>query len=101
MTRARLTLLLLGVLYVLSPVDLVPESALLLLGATPMSMTIDRPGRDAMLAVEAYRLGWRQLVHYNSRGTRFHGVGFGPSTDGLRIELYDNPGDYLGYTHPP
>jgi hypothetical protein len=28
-------------------------AALLLLGATPMSMTIDRPGRDAMLAVGA------------------------------------------------
>ena len=51
---------------------------------------------DARLAIEAYRLGWRHIVHYNSRGTRFHGVGFGPGTDGLRIDCYDNPGDYLG-----
>jgi glutamate synthase domain-containing protein 1/glutamate synthase domain-containing protein 3 len=51
---------------------------------------------DAALAVQAYRLGWRNLVHYNSRGTRFHGAGFGPRTDGLRIDCYDNPGDYLG-----
>ena len=35
-------------------------------------------------------------MHYNSRGTRFHGVGLGPQTDGLRIDCYDNPGDYLG-----
>jgi len=51
---------------------------------------------DAALAVQAYRLGWRNIIHYNSRGTRFHGAGFGPRTDGLRIDCYDNPGDYLG-----
>jgi len=51
---------------------------------------------DARLSVEAYRLGWRHLVHYNTRGTRFHAVGFGPCSDGLRIDCYDNPGDYLG-----
>ena len=51
---------------------------------------------DARLAVNAYKLGWRHLVHYNTRGTRFHGVGFGPRTIGLRIDCYDNPGDYLG-----
>jgi glutamate synthase domain-containing protein 1/glutamate synthase domain-containing protein 3 len=51
---------------------------------------------DAMLAVDAYRQGWRRLVHYNTRGTRFHGVGLGPNTAGLRIDCYDNPGDYLG-----
>jgi glutamate synthase domain-containing protein 3 len=51
---------------------------------------------DARLAVAAYKLGWRRLVHYNTRGTRFHGVGFGPNTQGLRVDCYDNPGDYLG-----
>jgi len=51
---------------------------------------------DAVLAVSAYELGWRHLVHYNTRGTRFHAAGFGPGTDGLRIDCYDNPGDYLG-----
>ncbi|MFH1741504.1 MAG: glutamate synthase [bacterium] len=50
---------------------------------------------DARLAVEAYKLGWRHFVHYNTRGTRFHAAGFGPSTDGLRVDCYDNPGDYL------
>ena len=53
------------------------------------------PDCDATLAVKAYRLGWRRLVHYNTRGTRFHGVGFGPYTVGLRVDCYDNPGDYL------
>jgi glutamate synthase domain-containing protein 1/glutamate synthase domain-containing protein 3 len=51
---------------------------------------------DAVLAVKAHQFGWRRLVHYNTRGTRFHGVGFGPGTAGLRIDCYDNPGDYLG-----
>jgi glutamate synthase domain-containing protein 3 len=40
------------------------------------------PDCDARLAVEAYNQGWRHLVHYDSRG--------------LRIDCYDNPGDYLG-----
>jgi glutamate synthase domain-containing protein 3 len=51
---------------------------------------------DAMLGVKAYKLGWKHLIHYNSRGTRFHAAGFGPATTGLRIDCYDNPGDYLG-----
>jgi glutamate synthase domain-containing protein 1/glutamate synthase domain-containing protein 3 len=51
---------------------------------------------DAVLAVKAFHLGWRCLIHYNTRGTRFHGVGLGPGTTGLRIDCYDNPGDYLG-----
>ncbi len=50
---------------------------------------------DGKLAVDAYRVGWRHLIHYNTRGTRFHAVGFGPNTDGLRVDCYDNPGDYL------
>lgn len=51
---------------------------------------------DARLAVEAHSRGWKQIVHFNARGTRFHAAGFGPQTDGLRIDCYDNPGDYLG-----
>jgi len=51
---------------------------------------------DAFLAVRAYEKGWRHILHYNSRGTRFHAAGFGPATDGLRVDCYDNPGDYLG-----
>ncbi len=51
---------------------------------------------DARVAVDAYNLGWRHILHYNSRGTRFHAAGFGGATDGLRIDCYDNVGDYLG-----
>jgi len=51
---------------------------------------------DSTLGVKAYHLGWKRLIHFNSRGTRFHGAGFGPRTNGLRIDCYDNAGDYLG-----
>ena len=51
---------------------------------------------DASMAVDGFHMGWRHIIHYNSRGTRFHAAGFGPDTDGLRIDCYDNPGDYLG-----
>ncbi|MBN1866709.1 glutamate synthase [Candidatus Sumerlaeota bacterium] len=51
---------------------------------------------DATLAVRAYELGWKCIVHYNTRGTRFHAAGFGPRSDGLRVDCYDNAGDYLG-----
>jgi glutamate synthase domain-containing protein 1/glutamate synthase domain-containing protein 3 len=72
----------------------VPGESALLIDATGFEP--EGPDCDAALAVQAYRLGWRRLVHYNSRGTRFHAAGFGPETDGLRIDCYDNPGDYLG-----
>ncbi len=53
------------------------------------------PDCDATLGVRAYELGWKHLIHYNSRGTRFHSAGFGMGTDDLRVDCYDNPGDYL------
>jgi len=71
-----------------------PEEEVLLIDARGFSP--EGENCDASLAVRAYKLGWKRFIHYNSRGTRFHGVGFGPKTDGLRIDCYDNPGDYLG-----
>ena len=51
---------------------------------------------DAMFAVQAYNMGWKHFIHYNCRGTRFHAAGFGAGTRGIRVDCYDNPGDYLG-----
>lgn len=70
-----------------------PEQQVLLIDARRFAPEGD--DCDARLGVKAYELGWRRLIHYNSRGTRFHGAGFGPATDGLRVDCYDNPGDYL------
>ncbi len=49
---------------------------------------------DALLLREAYQAGWRRFIVYRLRGQRFHGAGFGPGTDGVRIDLYGSSGDY-------
>ena len=63
LSRTRLAMLLLGIVYILSPVDLVPESALLLLGLTDdvlvggwvVATTLDAAGEYAT---------WRKQVPY-------------------------------------
>jgi len=50
---------------------------------------------DSRLLVEAFRRGWRRFIVYGLRGQRFTGCGFGPETDGVRIDVYGSSGDYL------
>ncbi len=50
----------------------------------------------AFAIVEAYRLGWKHVITFDWRGQRFCGSGLGPNSDGFRIDVYGNPGDYLG-----
>ncbi len=50
---------------------------------------------DARLMVQAYEMGWTRFVVYGLRGQRFHGCGFGPETEGVRLDLYGSSGDYL------
>jgi len=50
---------------------------------------------DAVLMAKAFKLGWKRFMIYNLRGQRFHGVGMGPDTDGVRIDLYGSSGDYV------
>jgi glutamate synthase domain-containing protein 1 len=49
---------------------------------------------DAVLLKAAHGLGWRRFIVYRLRGQRFHGVGLGPATDDVRIDLYGSNGDY-------
>jgi glutamate synthase domain-containing protein 3 len=49
---------------------------------------------DAVLMRRAYQLGWKRFIVYRLRGQRFHGVGLGAATDGVRIDLYGSNGDY-------
>ncbi len=49
---------------------------------------------DARLAVRAYELGWRRFIVYGLKGQRFHGCGFGPNTDDVRMDIYGSSGDY-------
>ncbi|MGE5389800.1 MAG: glutamate synthase, partial [Deltaproteobacteria bacterium] len=50
---------------------------------------------DAVLMVKAYQLGWQRFIVYKYRGQRFTGCGFGPATQGVRIDVYGSSGDYL------
>lgn len=50
---------------------------------------------DAYLLVDAYLKGWRHFISYNCKGQRFIGCGLGPETEGVTIDVYDSPGDYL------
>ncbi|RCV65040.1 Glutamate synthase domain-containing protein 1/Glutamate synthase domain-containing protein 3 [Methanophagales archaeon] len=51
---------------------------------------------DARLIVKAYGLGWKRFIVYNAQGQRFCGSGLGNHTIGIRIDVYDSSGDYLG-----
>jgi glutamate synthase domain-containing protein 1/glutamate synthase domain-containing protein 3 len=50
----------------------------------------------ARLLARAHELGWRRFVGFDWRGGRFAGCGLGPSSEGTRIDLLGDPGDYLG-----
>jgi glutamate synthase domain-containing protein 1/glutamate synthase domain-containing protein 3 len=48
------------------------------------------------LIVAAYRSGWKHVLSFDWRGQRFCGCGLGPRSEGFRIDVFGNPGDYLG-----
>ncbi len=50
---------------------------------------------DAVLLRDAYQKGWRKFAVYRLRGQRFTGVGLGPQTGDVRIDVYGSSGDYL------
>ncbi|HJX35249.1 MAG TPA: hypothetical protein VJ373_08755, partial [Desulfatiglandales bacterium] len=51
---------------------------------------------DSRLLTEAYYRGWKKFIVFGLKGQRFHGCGLGPNSEGVRIDIYGNPGDYLG-----
>ncbi|MGD9975711.1 MAG: hypothetical protein AB7S77_21850 [Desulfatirhabdiaceae bacterium] len=50
---------------------------------------------DALLAVSAYKLGWKRFMVFGLKGQRFHGCGFGPDTEDVRMDLFGSSGDYV------
>ena len=46
--------------------------------------------------VAAYRRGWKHVLSFDWRGQRFCGCGLGPRSEGFRVDVFGNPGDYLG-----
>jgi len=53
------------------------------------------PNSLARYVVKIYQNGWRNIILFNVRGQRFIGCGLGPRSHGLRVDVYDTPGDYL------
>lgn len=56
------------------------------------------PEGESGLAAEIRRLcgqGWRRFLVAHARGHRFIANGLGPGTEGVRIDVYGTPGDYL------
>ncbi len=58
--------------------------------------TSEGPGSLALEAVKQYKEGFKRQILFNCKGHRFIGSGFGPSTQGLEIDVYGSSGDYLG-----
>ncbi|OPX58120.1 MAG: Tungsten-containing formylmethanofuran dehydrogenase 2 subunit C [Methanomassiliicoccales archaeon PtaB.Bin215] len=44
---------------------------------------------------DAFAKGWRHVMVIDSHGQRFFGCGLGQDSQGMRIEVYGTPGDYL------
>jgi Glutamate synthase domain 1 len=49
----------------------------------------------ARFIVNSYKLGYKRIIVFNTRGQRFIGCGLGPNSHGLRIDVYGDSGDYL------
>lgn len=71
------------------------------------NLPVEEPHSASSFIVKAYNLGWKHVYSFDWRGHRFCGCGLGADSSGFRIDVYGNPGDYLGsgldgaeiYTH--
>ncbi|MFH0901487.1 MAG: glutamate synthase, partial [Pseudomonadota bacterium] len=50
----------------------------------------------ARLLCRAHQLGWRHFVAFDWQGGRFAGCGLGPNTRDVQLDVFGDPGDYLG-----
>jgi len=53
-------------------------------------------GSASAMLVAAYKQGWKHVMSFDWRGQRFCGAGLGEHSEGFRIDVFGNPGDYLG-----
>lgn len=53
-------------------------------------------GSLAQNIVAMYRRGFRKMIIFRCMGQRFIANGFGPNSQGFRIDVYGSSGDYLG-----
>jgi len=71
-----------------------PSSADATLVIDALSFPPEGDDSAARCMVQAIRMGWQHLVVHNWRGGRFAATGLGASTQGLRVDLYGDVGDY-------
>ncbi len=57
---------------------------------------MEGPEGVSFLIKSAKDLGWNRIILFDVRGQRFIGSGLGPRSQGLRVDVYGSPGDYLG-----
>jgi glutamate synthase domain-containing protein 1/glutamate synthase domain-containing protein 3 len=53
-------------------------------------------GSASSAIVAAYKVGWKHVVSFDWRGQRFCGAGLGAQSEGFRLDVFGDPGDYLG-----
>jgi glutamate synthase domain-containing protein 1/glutamate synthase domain-containing protein 3 len=70
------------------------EGDVLLLDVSGFDAEGDHSASSAIVA--AYRKGWKNIVSFDWRGQRFCGAGLGEHSEGFRLDVFGNPGDYLG-----
>ena len=66
----------------------------LLLDVSDYAAEGDRSASSAIVA--AYKAGWKHVITFDWRGQRFCGAGLGEHSDGFRLDVFGNAGDYLG-----
>src|SRR5208337_4394851 len=66
----------------------------LLLDVSNFAAEGDESASSAVVA--SYKLGWKRVVSFDWRGQRFCGAGLGAQSEGFRLDVFGNPGDYLG-----
>ena len=50
----------------------------------------------SLAIVAAYKAGWRHVISFDWLGQRFCGAGLGEHSEGFRLDVFGDPGDYLG-----
>jgi glutamate synthase domain-containing protein 3 len=70
------------------------EEKVLLLDVSGFPAEGDDSASSAVVA--AYKAGWKHVISFDWRGQRFCGAGLGAHSEGFRLDVFGNPGDYLG-----
>jgi hypothetical protein len=79
-----------GTRHLLSP----PEAGQSLLLIDGLGFPAEGDHSTARWMARSVESGWRRMLVYNWRGGRFAACGLGPNSDGIRVDLYGDVGDY-------